>query len=152
MIKKKLEEYLLQSIHKMKLFLDTNILIDLTANREPFSKWAIKIFQDAKVGKWQLYTSSISILTTYYIIEKQIGDTKAKNVLKILLDRLEIQDISKNELQSALTTRFKDFEDSVQHECAKLCPTIDYIVTRNKKDFKHSLFKIRSSEELYITE
>ena len=102
----------------MKLFLDTNVLIDITANREPFAKWAIKLFKDSKKGRWKLITSSISVLTTYYIIEKQIGSTQAKKILKILLNRLEIQDITKRELLTGLTTKFKDYEDSVQHECA----------------------------------
>lgn len=136
----------------MRLFLDTNILIDLIANRAPFSKWAISIFKDAKKGKWQLFTSSASILTTYYIIEKQNGSKNAKRILKILLNRVEIQDLTKLELQTALTTDFKDYEDSVQHECAKLCKKIDFIITRNKKDFKNSLIDVLSSEELYLTE
>ena len=134
----------------MKLFLDTNILIDITANREPFSKWAINIFKDSKKGKWKLHTSSASILTTYYIIEKQIGSSQAKRILKILLNRLEVQDITKRELLTGLTTNFKDYEDSVQHECAKLCKRIDYIITRNKKDFKNSIITVMSPEELYF--
>ena len=133
-----------------KLFLDTNILIDITANRAPFSKFAIAIFRDAKKGKFELFTSSISILTTYYIIEKQIGNNKAKQTLKVLLDRINIKDIEKQDLQNAIITDFKDYEDSVQHECAKKCTDIDYIVTRNKKDFNKSLIKVISSEELYI--
>lgn len=134
----------------MNLFLDTNILIDITANREPFSKWAIKLFKDSKKGRWRLTTSSISILTTYYIIEKQIGSTHAKRILKILLNRLEVQDISKRELLTGLTTNFKDYEDSVQHECAKLCKSVNYIITRNKRDFKNSIIEVLSPEELYF--
>ncbi len=134
----------------MNLFLDTNILIDLTANRLPFSKWAIKIFTDSKNGKFRLFTSSASILTTYYIVEKEIGSNQARRILKILLMRLNVQDIGKLELLTALTTYFPDYEDSVQHECAKKCKHIDYIITRNKKDFKNSIISVLSPEELYI--
>jgi predicted nucleic acid-binding protein len=134
----------------MKLFLDTNILIDITADREPFSKWAIKIFKDSKKGKWKLFTSSISILTTYYIIEKQIGSTQAKRILKILLSRVEVQDVKKRELLIGLTTKFSDYEDAVQHECAKLCKQINCIITRNKKDFKNSIIEVLGPEELYF--
>lgn len=136
----------------MKLFLDTNILIDITANRIPFSKWAIKIFKDGKSGKFQLYTSSISILTCFYILEKQIGIQQAKRVIKILLNRLDVQDVTKRELLTALTTKIKDYEDAVQHECAKLINEIDYIITRNKKDYKQSIITVLSSEELYVEE
>lgn len=134
----------------MNLFLDTNILIDLAADRSPFSKWAILIFRDAKKGRWKLFTSSLSILTTYYIIEKEVGKSKSKRIIKILLNRLEIIDLGKAELLTAITSNFIGYEDAVQHECAKLCKNIDCIVTRNKKDLKHSVIEVVSSEELYI--
>ena len=134
----------------MNLFIDTNILIDLTANRLPFSKWAIKIFKDAKDGKYQLITSTFSMLTCYYIVERQIGSKQAKRVIKILLNRIQTQDVSRKELLTALTTKIEDYEDAVQHECAKLCDSIDAIITRNKKDFKHSIITILSPEELYL--
>ncbi|WP_235299369.1 type II toxin-antitoxin system VapC family toxin [Portibacter marinus] len=134
----------------MNLFLDTNILIDLTANRLPFSKWAIKIFMDAKEGKYHLITSTFSMLTCYYIIERQIGSKRTKKVIRILLNRIQTQDVSRKELLTALTTKVEDYEDAVQHECAKLCNSIDAIITRNKKDFKHSIIKVLSPEELYL--
>jgi predicted nucleic acid-binding protein len=134
----------------VNLFLDTNILIDLTANRLPFSNWAIKIFKDAKDGKYQLITSTFSILTCYYIIERQIGSKRAKRVIRILLKRIQTQDISRKELLTALTTKIEDYEDAVHHECAKLCDSIDAIITRNKKDFKHSIITVLSPEELYL--
>ncbi len=136
----------------MKLFLDTNILIDLAADRKPFSKWAFQIFRESKAGRWTLYTSSSSILTTYYIIEKNIGTKKAKQTIKILLKRIEIIPIDKLQLQSALMTSFEDYEDGVQHECAKALGDIDFIVTRNTKDFRTSIITIASPEELCIPE
>lgn len=134
----------------MNLFLDTNIIIDLVGDRKPFSKWAYQIFADQKNAKWTLYTSSYSILSTYYIIEKEIGAAKAKKTIKFLLSRLQIQAIDKMNLLSSIVAKFNDYEDAVQHECAKSCESIDYIVTRNKKDFKNSIIKVLSSEELYI--
>lgn len=136
----------------MNLFLDTNVIIDLVANREPFSNWAIRIFKDAKEGKYTLVTSTFSILTCYYIIEKHIGSKKAKRVIKVLLSRIETQDVSKNELLTALTVKIDDYEDAVLHECAKMCNNIDALITRNKKDFKHSIIPILSPEELYMDE
>lgn len=97
----------------MNLFIDTNILIDLTANRLPFSNWAIKIFKDARNGKYQLITSTFSILTCYYIIERQIGSKRAKRVIKILLNRIQTQDVSRKELLTALTLKIEDYEDAV---------------------------------------
>ena len=134
----------------MNLFLDTNILIDLVANRQPFSKWAYEIFKDQKKCRWKLNSSSSSILTTFYIIEKQIGSKKAKQAIKILLSRIDILPINKDILLTGLMINFKDYEDAVQHECAMSSKKIDYFITRNKKDYKNSLIEILSSEELYI--
>jgi len=48
-----------------KIFVDTNILLDLLADRKPFSKHAVDIFNAAEQEKIQLFTSSHSIATTY---------------------------------------------------------------------------------------
>ena len=136
----------------MNLFIDTNILIDLVANRKPYSKWAFEIFKDQKKGRWKLITSSSSILTTFYILEKEVGAKKAKQAIKVLLSRIEIHPIRKENLLTGLNTKFKDYEVAVQHECAMSYKKIKYFITRNKKDYKESLIEILSSEELYITE
>jgi predicted nucleic acid-binding protein len=49
----------------MKVFIDTNVLIDIAADRKPFSEWAIKLFKEAGRGNLELYTSTMSILTTF---------------------------------------------------------------------------------------
>ncbi len=134
----------------MNLFIDTNIIIDLVADRKPFSKWAYEIFKAQKTREHILFTSSSSILTTYYILEKHLGPSKARKAVKTILDRLKIQSITSPMMQTALTSRFKDFEDAVQHECAKAIQNLDYIVTRNTKDFKYSSIKTISPEELIV--
>ena len=134
----------------MHLFIDTNVLIDLVADRKPFSAWAFKIFQDQKKGKWELWASDNSILTTYYILSKRIGNSKAKKTIKILLSRLNIISIQREDLLEGLDIPFKDYEDGVQFLCAKRLNKIDKIVTRNKKDFRNSTINIISPEELYL--
>ena len=136
----------------MKLFLDTNILIDLVADRNPFSNWAYKVFEEQKKSKWQLYVTSNTVLTTYYIAEKEIGKKKALRMINILLKRLIIQPINKSNLISGMSIQFNDYEDAVLHQCAKEIKSLNYIVTRNKKDFKHSEITVVSSEELFINE
>ena len=57
-----------------KVFLDTNIIVDLISDRKPFSKYAIEIFQKAEEGKLKLYTSSHSLATTHYLLKKYIEE------------------------------------------------------------------------------
>lgn len=134
----------------MKLYLDTNILLDFIARRQPFAKWAYKIFEDQQKKGWELCTSCNSILYTYYIIEKETNARLARESIEILLRRLHIQGLTKKTLLLALKTQFSDYEDSVQFVNALEIKELDYIITRNKRDFKTSSIPILSSEELYI--
>lgn len=53
-----------------RIFVDTNIIVDLIADRRPFSKYAIELFSKAEEGKIQLFASSHSIATTHYLLKK----------------------------------------------------------------------------------
>ena len=134
----------------MRIFLDTNVLIDITANRAPFSHWVIKLFKEAKLGKFELYTSTWSILTTYDITERQLGSRYARRVINVILNRVQAQGVDHRELLTGLNSKFEDYEDAIQHECARKISGIRFIVTRNKKDFKWSLIPTVSPEELFL--
>ncbi|MEM9544588.1 MAG: PIN domain-containing protein [Bacteroidota bacterium] len=135
---------------KLNLFIDTNIIIDLLADRIPFSNAAYQIFKKENLKRWNLYTSSNSILTAYYIVAKNSNLYNAKKAIKIIMNRLTIQDISKKGILNALNSKIDDLEDASQEECATNIGKIDYIITRDKKGFKHSKFKVISSDELIV--
>jgi len=136
----------------LKLFLDTNIIIDLLADRIPYSNSAYSIFKGAKSNKWALYTSSNSIITTFYILEKQLDSNKANRAIETILKRLEIIDLNKAELLQALKSKTADLEDASQIECATKIKNVAFIVTRDKKGFKHSTIDVLDAEEFLITE
>ncbi len=119
-------------------FLDTNILIDFLGNRAPFGGFALRIFEKGLKKEWQLWTSDSSILTTYYIIAKEIGEDNAREKIAKLIGYLEIQAVQKPDIQAALVSQFKDLEDGVQHFCASNIAGLEGIITRNKKDFLFS--------------
>ena len=133
---------------RLKLFIDTNIIIDLLADRKPFSNSAYIIFKEAKLNRWNLYTSSNSIITTFYILEKQLNSNDANSAIETILKRLEIQDLTKKELFLALKSKTDDLEDSCQIECANKIGKVDYIITRDKKGFKNSMIEILLPDEL----
>lgn len=121
-----------------KYFLDTNILLDFLGNRHPFGKYALEILNKSRLKEWELWTSDNSILTSYYIISKEIGDVESRNKISRLINFLEIQPTQKVHIQQALDSNFKDLEDGVQHYCASSILGLEGIITRNKKDFKPS--------------
>ena len=134
-----------------KLFIDTNIIVDLIADRKPFSKYAIQIFQKAELKEIQLFTSSHSIATTHYLLKKYLGEKELRDVLYDLLDYLTVVAVDIDILKKGLRSNHKDFEDSIQILCASSIKKIDCIVTRNTKDFKASEIPAYNPDEVILT-
>ncbi len=131
-----------------KVFVDTNILVDLIADRKPFSKFAIQLFLKAEERKVKLYASSHSIATTHYLLKKYIDEKDLREVLFNILDYLNIVAIDLDVLKKGLKSKHKDFEDALQIISACSVEKIDSIVTRNIKDFKESEIRVLSPDEL----
>jgi len=129
-----------------QIFIDTNVIIDFLADRQPFSDYAAIIFQLAKDNKINVYISAISFNNTYYILRKV---TSHKNALKLLSEIEEyvgVQETSRAILRKAMKSDFKDFEDAIQYFSAVQIGNIDIITTRDLKDFKMSELPVLSPE------
>lgn len=131
-----------------KIFVDTNILVDLIADRKPFSKFAIQIFSKAEERKIRLYTSSHSIATTHYLLKKYIDEKELRDVLNSILDYLYVVAIDIDIIKKGLKSKYKVFEDALQIISAYSIEKIDCIVTRNAKDFKGSEIPVLTPDEL----
>ena len=131
-----------------KVFVDTNILVDLIADRRPFSKFAIQLFSKAEERKIKLYTSSHSIATTHYLLKKYIDEKELRDVLHSILDYLNIVAIDLDVIKKGLKSKHKDFEDALQIISAYSIEKLDCIVTRNTKDFKGSEVSVLTPDEL----
>lgn len=131
-----------------KLFLDTNIIVDLIADRQPFSKYAIQLFQKAEAKELELFTSSHTIATTHYLLKKYLGEKELRDILYVLLDYLTVIAVDVDVLKKGLRSKHKDFEDSIQIICAASVAKMDGIVTRNAKDFKASEIPVFNPDEI----
>lgn len=120
------------------IFVDTNIIVDLLANRFPFGKYAIALFNHAEKQKVKLYTSSHCLATTHYLLKKHVSEAELRALLYALLDFIEIIPIDFNIIKKSLLSKHKDFEDAIQIFAASTITNVDFIVTRNVKDFKDS--------------
>jgi predicted nucleic acid-binding protein len=128
------------------IFVDTNIIIDLLAKREPFYKDAQDLFTLSDKKEIQLCISSLSFANTYYSIVKHHKDIDAKKYLaksKVLVKVLPLEDKA---IELALASNFNDFEDGLQYFVA-LDNISDIIITRNKKDFKNSKIPVMTAGE-----
>ncbi|MGM9476582.1 type II toxin-antitoxin system VapC family toxin [Pedobacter sp. GSP4] len=131
-----------------RVFVDTNIIVDLIADRKPFSKFAIEIFEKSERNEIQLFTSSHSIATTHYLLKKYLEEKQLRDVIYNVLSYLQIIAIDQDMIKKGLKSKHKDFEDALQMLCAYNIEKLDYIVTRNIKDFKDSEIPVFPPDEL----
>lgn len=130
-----------------KVFVDTNVLIDHLAEREPFCQSAKQIFQLAETGQIQMCVSTLSICNIAYIFRKLRPDTALVSTLEKLISLASLTTIDEAVVTLAIKAKFKDFEDAVQHFSALNEGGVTHLVTRNPSDFEKSLLPICSPEE-----
>lgn len=127
-----------------KVFLDTNVIIDLIINREPFVKEAEEIFIAKDKYNYEVIVSALTIANLAYSIDRL--KKKPHGAIAKLLPLIKIVDLTSSIIDETVVSIFDDFEDGLQHSSA-LAAKADVIVTRNEKDFKHSLVPILSPLE-----
>ena len=125
----------------MKILVDTNIIIDALTGREPFRESVEQIFMLAANQLQDMYITAGSATDIYYLIKKHLHNTEqSKNTMSKLYQLFGILDVTANDCQDALLSNMNDYEDAVVSCCAKR-NQMDYIVTRNIKDYKQSKVK-----------
>ena len=128
------------------LFVDTDIILDLLAKREPFYPYAAELFSLADSGKINIYVTPIIITNIHYILRKAVGKDKAiQSLLKLKL-LVKILAVDEKIIELALASGFSDFEDAVQYYTARE-NDIPILLTRNTKDFKKAGITIMTAEE-----
>lgn len=130
-----------------RLLIDTNIVIDLLAKREPFYHSAAQLFSLADKKELTLCISSISIANTYYILSKLSSEKTTRDVIRKFKVLVEILPLDDKIVDLALSNElFQDFEDGLQFYTS-IENNIDIIISRNKKDFKHSSIPVLTAKE-----
>ncbi|MEG4144350.1 PIN domain-containing protein [Microcoleus sp. Pol12B5] len=131
----------------MKILIDTNIVLDLILEREPFVETASALFEQIERGNLEGYIAATTITNIFYIIRKTEGREVALAAIHRLLTGLRFCAVDRQTVETSLSLGLKDFEDSIQLACATL-NRLDGIVTRDRKDFIGSNLPIYSPTEL----
>jgi len=132
-------------------FVDTNIILDLLAHRDPFYKEAAYLFSLAEQKIIKLNISALSIANTNYILLRQTNSITAKEILRKLRLIVNILPLTDKIIDIALNdTTFKDFEDALQYFTA-IENNQDLIITRNLKDFKTAKLPILTAKQFLET-
>lgn len=128
-----------------KLFIDSDIIIDLLAQRENYLQAAslMSIIMDKKAAA---YTTPLILTNVDYIITKYSNKIKSRKAIKTIVKIISVISIDENIINKALESEFSDFEDAIQYYAAEK-QKIDFIITRNKKDYKKGKIKVITAQE-----
>ncbi|SHG50855.1 PIN domain-containing protein [Flavobacterium micromati] len=128
------------------IFVDTNVIIDLLAKREPFYKEAQNLFTLSDKQQVQLFISSLTFANAYYSIVRHHKEVDAKKYLSKFKVLVTILSLTDKAIELALASDFKDFEDGLQYFVA-MDNAADVIITRNKKDYANSKIPVMTAGE-----
>jgi predicted nucleic acid-binding protein len=128
-------------------FLDTNVVIDVLANREPFSSEAAKLLDWGEKGAATLFLSSLSYSNIYYVLRKIIPHKQLLSLLSDIEAITTVSDVTGAIIREAIGSGLKDFEDAIQLRTALSDKRIQAIVTRNPADFKTKEIAIITPKE-----
>jgi predicted nucleic acid-binding protein len=130
----------------MRVFVDTNLFIDILLNREPFFKNSALIYKLCENNMLEGYIAPITINNIYYICRKAKHFNEIKHYLADISTIFTIAKMNEESIKKANTCKIIDYEDALQYAMA-IQNTCEYLITRNTKDFKHmSKIKVLTPE------
>jgi predicted nucleic acid-binding protein len=122
----------------MEVMFDTNVILDFLLFREPWLASARAIIKLAAAKEFDAYISSSAFTDIYYITRREKKDAAlTKRLLSGLRLAVSIHEASEQDCWNALISPISDLEDAVVANCAER-HKLDYIITRNTKDFSCS--------------
>ena len=131
----------------MRVVFDTNIVLDLLLDREPFSNEAEILFGMVEEGRIVGILSATTLTTIHYLVSKSKGKNETTEIVSSLLKLFEIAGVTRSVLEDALEANDKDYEDSVLYSAAYHSGA-DLIVTRDRRGFSNSKVSVMNPKEL----
>jgi predicted nucleic acid-binding protein len=129
-----------------KLFLDTNVVVDLLGERDSFYTAAARIATLADKGRVRLIVSALTYSTLYYLLSKFESGEAAKEKIRKFKVIAETSELTDKIVEQGLASNVKDFENALQYYCA-VNAECNVLITRNPKDFKMSDIPVLSPDE-----
>ncbi len=130
----------------MRVLLDTNVVLDLLLDRQPWSKTAAKLLSRVESGTLDGYLGATTVTTIYYLAAKAVGAKAARQEIQKLLALCAVAPVNRPVLESAFQLEFADFEDAVLHEAARQVGA-EAVVTRDPRGFKKATLSVLTPDE-----
>jgi predicted nucleic acid-binding protein len=129
-----------------KVFVDTNIILDWLGRREPFFDYAKLLFFKGEEKEIEILISTMSFTSMEYILRKQLDKQRAKQALAAIRSFCKVCTSGEKEIDLALASSMKDFEDAFQYFTA-INNAAQVIITRNARDFENAEIPVMTAEE-----
>lgn len=130
----------------MKAFLDTNVVVDFCAQREPYFKNALAIMDMGFRKEITIIVSALTLVNTVYVLRKVVAKELILKKVERLMDLCDVSPINYWVMRKSVYSGRKDFEDAVQYYSANFA-NADVIVTRDKSGFCDLDVLVQTPEE-----
>lgn len=114
----------------IKALLDTNVVLDALASREPFCKDAEKLFLLAADEQFQGHVTANNVTDIYYLTRKNLSEAATREAIRNLLHLFAVVDIGGEDCEAALDSSIADYEDALVAVCAAKAG-VDCIISRD---------------------
>ena len=119
------------------VLLDTNVLLDVLLERQPFVGEAQRLWSLAEAGLIRACVSPVSFLNVYYIVRRLASRSQADRAVRGMRAIFQVVPVDLAIIDQAIETPLRDFEDALQHACAVRARAV-CIVTRDERHFSRS--------------
>jgi len=130
----------------LRVFIDTNVLLDVLAEREAFYVDAMRVWTLSESGQIDAHVAAISFSNCYYIVRRHAGRRSAEKAVRLLRDVFKPVDMTVQILNQAIDAGFADFEDAVQFHSA-VRARAECVITRNPDHFPRTPLSVLSPAE-----
>lgn len=133
-----------------KVFVDTDIVLDLLSGREPHYDFAAELFSLADKSLLKIFVSSLTFANVHYVLSKQLTATRARKLLQKLKTVVNVLAVNDKIIELSLASDFRDFEDAIQYHTA-IENDLETLLTRNLSDFKQAQISILTAQQFLKT-
>jgi predicted nucleic acid-binding protein len=130
----------------IRALVDTNVLLDVLAERKAFYPEAMRIWTMAESDRIDACVAAISFSNCYYIVRRHGGLRSAEKAISLLRDVFSVVDLTARVITQAIDAGFADFEDAIQFHSA-VHAKAECIITRNPDHFPKSPLSILAPAE-----
>jgi len=134
----------------MRVFIDTNVIVDVIARREPFFADSQAVLSLCALGEIEGFVSDLTFCNVAYVMRKQLGSHQLRSGLSVLKNSLTVVPIGDDGISAALADETVDFEDAVQLAAATAA-NADLIITRNTRHFSRSTIRVCTPTDFLLS-